>query len=123
MKIVIASILMSLVTASHASTGERFACNLSALTKAERAAHEKLSQALVAAVQERREVEHGYAFRLPASALRTTAEWVSYEQRCCPFFTFELEVTRDSGPLWLRVTGSEWIKPFIRSEFGLEEGR
>jgi hypothetical protein len=31
-----------------------------------------------------------------------------------------LSLAKDDGPLWLRVTGSKGIKPFIRSEFRLD---
>jgi hypothetical protein len=49
----------------------------------------------------------------------TAAEWVSFERKCCPFFAFELEQAKDQGPFWLRITGSEGVKPFIVEEFGL----
>jgi hypothetical protein len=47
------------------------------------------------------------------------AEWVSYERKCCPFFTFALEQSADGGPVWLRITGPEGVKVFIREAFGL----
>jgi len=120
MRLLLIGVLTSLVSAGSAGAGERFACNLNALTKVERAAYAKLARGLMAAVEERQELEHGYAFRLPAGMLMAAAEWVSYEKRCCPFFTFELTVARDDGPVWLSVTGSEGVKPFIREEFGLK---
>ena len=45
--------------------------------------------------------------------------FVAEERQCCPFFTFEMEQARDQGPVWLRVTGSDGVKEFIRAEFGL----
>jgi hypothetical protein len=45
-----------------------------------------------------------------------TAEWVTFEHRCCRFFTFAMEQARDDGPLWLRITGSPGVKAFIRAE-------
>lgn len=109
--------LLAVVPASEG--GERFACNMNALTKADRVRHQELSKSLMAAVKEQKELPDGYGFRLPADSLTTAAEWVSLERLCCPFFTFELEQARDSGPLWLRVKGPEGVKNFIKMEFGL----
>jgi hypothetical protein len=66
-----------------------------------------------------RELKNGYAFRLPAEELVATSQWISYERHCCPFFTFELEIPKDSGPVWLRITGESGIKEFIKTEFEL----
>src|SRR6266545_4451753 len=111
---------MARIPLGSGAAGERFACNLSALTRSERALHARRAQALLSAVQERTELPNGYAFRLPPAELVTAAQWVAFERRCCPFFTFELEQARDQGPLWLRITGSEGVKAFIRAEFQLD---
>lgn len=37
------------------------------------------------------------------------------ERLCCPFFRFGLEIEPNSGPLWLRLTGSEGVKEILRS--------
>jgi hypothetical protein len=102
-----------------AEAGERFACNMAALTKADRARYQELTRKLLDAVKEQKELPDGYGFRMPAESLTTAAEWVSLERLCCPFFTFELEQSRDGGPLWLRVKGPEGVKAFIKAEFGL----
>ena len=119
-KILFASLVMLLSPAGPGSASERVACNMKALTKTERATYEKLAQTLLGAVQEQKELRNGYAFRLPPESLMSAAQWVSFERRCCPFFTFELKLARDEGPLWLRVTGSQGVKAFIRAEFGLD---
>jgi hypothetical protein len=98
-----------------------FACNLRAFTAAERVSHARTGRRLWDAVIERREVEHGYAFRLPAGELITAAEWIRLERRCCPFFDFELRQGRDGGALWLHVLGGDGIKTFIRAEFGFDD--
>jgi hypothetical protein len=119
MKTVLASLLLLLLPLGRAIAGEHFACNMRALSTAERARHQELTKMLLATVAETVELKSGYGFKLPASELGHAAEWVSLEARCCPFFTFELEQARDQGPLWLRVSGAEGIKTFIRAEFGL----
>ena len=119
MKILLASMLLGLIPAGAARGGESFACNMAALSKSERAAHEKAMRALVDAIQERKDLKDGYAFRLPPGALVTASEWVALESRCCPFFAFEIELARGGGPLWLRIRGAEGVKAFIRAELGL----
>lgn len=104
---------------AQASAREHFACNAAALAPAERLRHQELSKTLLGAVLEKVELKDGYGLRLAAEHFMNAAEWVSLERRCCPFFTFVLEQGRDQGPLWLRMTGSEGIKPFIRIEFRL----
>lgn len=102
-----------------AESGERFACNMNALSKAERERYQEVTKQLFAAVEKREELKDGYAFRLPSASLLAAAEWISLERRCCPFFAFDLEQTKDSGPLWLRVRGAEGVKAFIRAELDL----
>jgi hypothetical protein len=119
MKTLLALMLMTMVPLGSGEGGETFACDMKALSKAERGRYQKVSRALRTAVEETSELRDGYAFRLPARGLMTAAEWVSLERRCCPFFTFTLEQSRDGGPVWLRVTGSEGAKEFMREEFNL----
>lgn len=116
----IALLLAASMPVGSAEATESYACNMKALTKSERGSHEKVSRTLFAAIQEEKELANGYAFRLPPGVLTTTAQWVSLERKCCPFFAFEIVLEKDNGPLWLRVTGSEGIKAFIRAEFGLD---
>lgn len=112
-----ASMLLSLFFLQVADAAERFACNMKALNADERARHQALSRTLSAAVAEKSELPNGYGFRLGPKDLTMTAEWVRLEAKCCPFLTFELEQSRDQGPLWLRITGTDGVKAFIRQEF------
>ena len=98
-----------------------FACNLTALTAAQREHHAQLSKELRASVKDLRELTEGYAFRLDGDVhnLATVAEWISLERRCCPFFKFQIEIESEGKPIWLRITGREGVKKFIRLEFGI----
>jgi hypothetical protein len=51
--------------------------------------------------------------RLPPMEI---TEWIGLEQRCCPFFEFELRFEADGGPVWLHLMGSG-VKEFIRDKF------
>jgi len=119
MMISLVCLLLVLVPGGRDKESPVFACNLGALTKDERATHGRLAEALLAAVAERRELANGYGFRLPAAELETASRWVALESRCCPFFSFELRLAAQGGPLWLHITGPEGVKPFMRAEFGL----
>lgn len=67
------------------------------------------------AVEERRELPDGWAFRFPgdASTCRTLFTFVLEERACCPFLSFELELASEGGPAWLRVRGPDGTKAFI----------
>ena len=103
-------------------TESQFYCRLDALTKAERERHLALWKQLQESRQEIRELADGYALRFPGDAkhLLEVAELVSRERRCCPFFTFEIEVSSEDKPLWLRLTGSKGVKEFIKAEIGIQ---
>lgn len=93
-------------------------CDLTALTDEERDEHEAVGEAMFAALQDVKELPHGYGFRLPATAkmLQTVATFIPRERKCCPFLDFTVEVERDGGPMWLHFTGREGVKEFLRME-------
>lgn len=69
---------------------------------------------------EARELGNGYAFRHSpeAGVLLALAEYVSLERLCCPFFDFAIEVERDGGEVWLRITGPEGAKGILEAAMG-----
>lgn len=99
-----------------------FACRLDALDAAERARHKALSVQLHDKVEEVKELADGYGFRYLADAgtILSVAEWVTLERRCCPFFNFALEIGGENESAWLRITGREGVKEFLRSELGIK---
>ena len=111
--------LLIVMTTIPARGEEPYTCNMAALTAEDLAVYETLTETLLASIQEKKELKDGYAFRLPPEKLVDSAQWVSFERQCCPFFEFELEVAKDGGPVWLRITGGKAIKEFIRAEFQL----
>jgi len=44
------------------------------------------------------------------------AEFVSLEKLCCPFLNFEITVEAENGSVWLKLTGREGVKAFVREE-------
>ena len=120
MKMLMASLMLAVTPLGSSAAAEGYACNMQAMSKSERATYGQLTRSVRGSLEDRRELEDGYAFRLPANTLVDAARWVALESKCCPFFAFELKVGRDGGPLWLHVTGGEGIKEFIRAEFQLD---
>jgi hypothetical protein len=98
-----------------------FICDLTAMDTEQRERHRIIAQHVHGAVQEVRELPDGYAFRFPVepSTVLMAAEFMTLERLCCPFLTLALEVERECGPLWLKLTGREGVKPFLRAELGL----
>ena len=95
------------------------ACNIAALSPAERKEHAAVTQKLFAAVAGRQETPHGFAFRLDRNriAIAQIREWIARESRCCPFMDFVL----DEPTFTLRLGGGEGVKEFIASEFQLTQ--
>lgn len=98
-----------------------FACNMAALNGEQKKRVLDLLKELKAKRQEVRELPDGFAFRyaMDSDTLRNAAEFIVYERLCCPFFSFELEVEKDNGAMWLRLEGREGVKDFIRIEFDI----
>ncbi|MEE9198269.1 MAG: hypothetical protein V3U26_00570 [Dehalococcoidia bacterium] len=97
------------------------ACNMAAFDAAQRERHGALMEHLRSATQEVRELPNGYSLRLPPeqSMCLAVAEFITLERLCCPFLSFALEVEREGGPLWLRMTGRDGVKQLLKAELGL----
>ena len=97
---------------------EEFACDLFALTDAEREHHVAMSAALFRSMVEARELENGYAMRLPDApdTLAKLADFIALDRKCCPFFHFRVDVEPYGGPIWLKITGADGIKLPLQAE-------
>jgi hypothetical protein len=88
-----------------------------AIPENERAAHFALAAELFRTqTQERRDVPNGYAFRFTPDILEPLVRFVSKERRCCPFLTFTITVTGNSGPVWLEIAGPEGTREFLQAD-------
>ena len=94
------------------------ACDMTAISVEQRPVHLAKSRELFSQIQETRELPDGYEFRFAdgADVLRPLVDFVALEKLCCPFLGFEIEVEAESGPVWLRLTGREGVKAFIKEE-------
>jgi hypothetical protein len=98
---------------------DQFYCNVKALTPSERVRHRELTEKLIAARNETVETDKGYEFQYSPDkvSIAEVGEWVVLESKCCSFFDFHIDLENRGKLVCLRLTGSEGIKAFIRSEF------
>ncbi|HEV2119168.1 MAG TPA: hypothetical protein VGS11_03530 [Candidatus Bathyarchaeia archaeon] len=98
-----------------------FYCDLSALDQEQRKRHSILAKDLFPTHLEIKELPDGYGIRFPNKPLlfKGLSEWATLEQLCCPFLTLTLELQRDHGPIWLKATGQNGVKDFLRAELGI----
>jgi hypothetical protein len=106
------------MTNTQALKESPLACDMSAIEPGLREQHMARGRELFRAATEILELPDGYAFRLigETDSLIKAAEFISLEKLCCPFLCFVIEVEPEGGPLWLRMTGREGVKAFIREE-------
>jgi hypothetical protein len=118
MKLLLLLVIAVLAVPSFAESP--FACDRAALTPQARKRHfDELSPALRARKKSIRELPDGFEFEFPSdtATFQLVSEWVNGERLCCPFFDIDVHVEREHGRLWLRLTGREGVKQFIRADF------
>jgi hypothetical protein len=93
------------------------ACDLSAIEDDRLEEHKRNGEKVFNSIKDWHELPEGYAFRLPAetSIIQKTGAFISLERLCCPFFNFELEVTPDHGPVWLKIKNDQRVKEFVEA--------
>jgi len=105
-------------TERNSMKDEPIACNLFGLTAAERQRQKELQNQIFSGTPTLRELKDGYAVGLPSTKenILAVAEFISLERVCCSFFHFDLEVAKSDQPLWLRITGGNGVKEFLKTE-------
>jgi len=93
------------------------ACDMTVLSPAQRERHLATSRELFSTLKQSRELSNGYEFRIDGpNVILQAAEFVSLEKLCCPFLNFEITVEAENGSVWLKLTGREGVKAFVREE-------
>ena len=97
------------------------ACNLNALNNAEQQRRAELSARLQKSVHAVVPIPDGYIFRLPSNgrALLEVAEFISFERRCCPFLSFQINLNESDEAITVQLSGPDGVKEFLAAEFGL----
>jgi hypothetical protein len=100
-----------------ARKGSPFYCNRLALTPEVRKRHfEELGPRLRSLRKSVRELKNGYEFEFPGdtATYQLLTEWAIQERLCCPFFDISLRLEPEGGPLWMRLSGRQGTKEFIK---------
>ncbi len=96
-------------------------CDDGALSATQRPRLGSLLKQFRANKQEVKELKDGYAIRLSSEAATITdvGDYMALVRLCSPYFETALEVEREGGPVWLKVTGRTGVKALAREEFKL----
>ena len=100
-----------------------FVCDLTAIPAEVREQHLAAIPEIFQAAQEVKELANGYAFKFEnePGRFRSLANFIEYEQLCCPFEGLAVEVEPFAGPIWLQLTGGEGYKEGLMA--GLQDMR
>ncbi|HEY1494252.1 MAG TPA: hypothetical protein VGF49_06895 [Candidatus Solibacter sp.] len=106
-------LLAVFLTASQAEVP--IACNLNALTPAQRRELKVFSERVVSAVTGTREMDDGYGFRVDNTKVSTVdlAGGIELWRKCCPFYEFQIDLRGDDGALWLTLRGRKGVKEYF----------
>jgi hypothetical protein len=117
MKILICSCLASAAACGlfAAEAPPPIACNLKALTTAQRSELNRTGLHVIDAITSSRDLKDGYAFQVdPAKAtLPDVAHWLDLWRHCCPFYDFQIDFHAADASLWLTVKGRPGVKEYI----------
>ena len=96
------------------SSSDMLACNLNAIPAQTRPRYNELVKQLRSAIENRTELSDGYTYTLDSNAMSLVAlaEWVTIERNCCPFLTFQIDVTAAASPQ-LTLRGPAGSKPIL----------
>ena len=94
------------------------ACNRDAVDAEETARQLALVERIVDELIERRELDNGYALKLPVQRLRDAAELMEIERRCCGFLNLSLEARASDDHVWLTFSGPRGTKEVLGTELG-----
>lgn len=96
-------------------------CDLTAIPAEERQQHLATLPEIFQAVQAVKALSNGCAFKFQnePGRFKSLANYIEYEQLCCPFQGLAVEIEPFGGPIWLRLTGGEGYKEALMA--GLQD--
>jgi hypothetical protein len=100
-------------------TESPFRCDMSMLSAETIARKDAIGLSLLKKKVGQSALPNGYEFRFPGDGqtIADVAEWIVTERLCCPFFDFDMSLSREGGTLALRLTGRPGTKAFIEADF------
>lgn len=99
------------------------ACNLTEASLAAR--RNEIAKEIFSECLEINELKDGYEFRFKGDDIwfNKLTEFVAFERKCCPFFTFNLTFEPNQSAIVLSMQGAEGTKEFIKEELKATEER
>jgi len=97
------------------------ACELTALTEAQRRRRAELAEILRGEVHEVTELPSGYAYHLDRdpSTVQKVDELISLERLCCTFLTMSTRIDVATDRLVLEIGGGPGVREFVAAQFGI----
>ena len=94
------------------------ACDLGALSSAQRTRERALLAEFRGIFRDAQETDQGYRVVIPDDplVLSRLGELVALERLCCPFLAFDLSIPAERGLVTLHIYGRLGAKSFLRSE-------
>lgn len=94
--------------------GTVFACSLSAGDLAER--KEEIKEEVFSKITRKEEIEKGYRlyFENQETTLQAIKKFIKAEQKCCPFFKFDLKETTENQEIELKIEVPEGGRAFLK---------
>ncbi len=91
------------------------ACKLTNLEQVE--LKETFWHQVLSSIEEVKELDMGYAVRFPnePGLMEKLSEFVELESQCCAFLTFDLRADPNNHAIWLKMTGADGTKKFLKS--------
>ena len=95
------------------------ACDMNVFTPNERDSHVQSTRLLVQKLEAVRPASNGYelVFTNSPETLTQLTEFITNEQRCCPFLEFTLKIVPNYEAVSLTLAGPEGTQEFLREEF------
>jgi hypothetical protein len=68
-----------------------------------------------------RELKNGFAYKFPGAdtIIDELITFIKTERLCCKFFTFNISIAGHKSETWLKITGPQGAKDFIKTELEL----
>ena len=68
-----------------------------------------------------KELKNGFAYKFPGAdtIIDELITFIKTERLCCEFLTFNISIAGDKSETWLKITGSQGAKDFIKTELEL----
>jgi hypothetical protein len=113
------AILIASVSILPADTLPPIACNMKALTSAQRKQLEQIGEHVISAITNSRDLNDGYAFHVDPrkASLMDVAQWLDLWRRCCPFYEFQIDFHAADAGIWLTVKGRPGVKEYIPLDY------